>query len=204
MASAPEARSATPLQATGNTKPRRPLSVCSGPKSTVLCCEFCFGTDASQCQVLLGVLDEREPRESIVRARTAALLAALSHFRQSVTSKQSNRMRAGPDVEFVGTLAFVALTEAGTRAKRVRSFKRPRIAELAGFGLYQVALTGHHSAPAAPIFNALDLTIARTLLRFNGAVVRERIEAISDRAAKIKPCRALQATGSRRSRPLGG
>jgi hypothetical protein len=39
---------------------------------------------------------------------------------------------------------------------------------------------GHHSVPGAPIFNALDLAIARSLLHFNGAVARERIEAISD------------------------
>lgn len=53
-----------------------------------------------------------------------------------------------------------------------------RVAELAGFGLQQVAVTGQRFTADGDIFDALDLANARTLLGFDNRAAQRRIEQL--------------------------
>lgn len=80
----------------------------------------------------------------------------------------------------MGAVAFAGLTHGGANARQARPFieEADRLAELAGFGVQQVFLTGHRMTSDRDIFDALDLTHARSLLRFDGNAARERIEEL--------------------------
>jgi cell division protein FtsQ len=52
------------------------------------------------------------------------------------------------------------------------------VIELAGYGLQQVAVTGHRFTPDGDILDAVDLGRARTLLSFDPRAAQERIEAL--------------------------
>lgn len=77
-----------------------------------------------------------------------------------------------------GAVIFSALTQWGANARQARPVleEADRLAEIAGLGVRQVFLTGHRMTSDRDIFDALDLTQARSLLRFDGAAARERIE----------------------------
>jgi cell division protein FtsQ len=77
-------------------------------------------------------------------------------------------------------LLFVCLTDGGRYVRDARPLIQEvdRLAELAGFGLRQVSITGHHFTPEAAIFDAFDPANVRSLLRFDSAAVRERIERL--------------------------
>lgn len=79
-----------------------------------------------------------------------------------------------------GALAFAALTHWGTNARQVRPVvdEADRLAELAGLGVRQAYLSGHRMTADSAIFDALDLTNARSLLRFDSIAARERIEKL--------------------------
>lgn len=79
-----------------------------------------------------------------------------------------------------GALAFAALTHWGANARQVRPVvdEADRLAELAGLGVRQVFLTGHRMTADRDIFDALDLTQARSLLRFDSRAARDRIEQL--------------------------
>lgn len=53
-----------------------------------------------------------------------------------------------------------------------------RWAEMAGLGLQQASVHGHRFTPDGDIFDALDLTHARTLLSFDSKAARIRIESL--------------------------
>jgi cell division protein FtsQ len=53
-----------------------------------------------------------------------------------------------------------------------------RLAETAGLGLQQVAVSGHRFTPDSDIFDALGLDAARTLLSFDSRAAKERIERL--------------------------
>ncbi len=53
-----------------------------------------------------------------------------------------------------------------------------RIAEAAGLGIDQVAITGHRYTTDAAIFTALDLDEARSIATFDPVAARERLEAL--------------------------
>lgn len=59
------------------------------------------------------------------------------------------------------------------------------LAELAGFGLEQVEVTGHRFTPDGDVFDALDLGNTRTLLSFDSRAAQIRIESLPwvDRAS---------------------
>jgi cell division protein FtsQ len=52
------------------------------------------------------------------------------------------------------------------------------LAEMAGFGLQQVAVSGHRFTPDGDIFEAVGLGRARTLLTFDPGAARERLERL--------------------------
>ena len=80
----------------------------------------------------------------------------------------------------IGAAAFVALTHGGSNARQARPFldEADRLAERAGLGVRQVFLTGHRMTSDDDIFDALDLTHARSLLRFDSQAARTRIERL--------------------------
>lgn len=53
-----------------------------------------------------------------------------------------------------------------------------RIAEVAGLGIDQVAITGHRYTTDAAIFAALDLDQARSIATFDSVAARDRLEAL--------------------------
>jgi cell division protein FtsQ len=53
-----------------------------------------------------------------------------------------------------------------------------RIMELAGFGLDQVAVTGHRYTLDSDIFDAIDLDAARTMLSFDSRAAQDRLERL--------------------------
>ncbi|HEX7074598.1 MAG TPA: cell division protein FtsQ/DivIB [Hyphomicrobiaceae bacterium] len=79
-----------------------------------------------------------------------------------------------------GAALFIALTQWGANARQARPVveEADRLAELAGLGVQQVYLTGHRMTSDRDIFDALDLTQARSLLRFDSVAARERIERL--------------------------
>jgi len=79
-----------------------------------------------------------------------------------------------------GAVLFAALTQWGANARQARPAveEADRLAELAGLGVQQVYLTGHRMTSDRDIFDALDLTQARSLLRFDSVAARERIERL--------------------------
>nr|PZN84052.1 MAG: hypothetical protein DIU57_09080 [Pseudomonadota bacterium] len=79
-----------------------------------------------------------------------------------------------------GAVAFAALTHWGANARQVRPVldEADRLAELAGLGVRQVFLTGHRMTSDRDIFDALDLSNARSLLRFDSLAARARIEQL--------------------------
>ena len=79
-----------------------------------------------------------------------------------------------------GAIVFAALTHWGTNARQARPAvdEADRLAELAGLGVDQVFLTGHRMTADSDIFDALDLTNARSLLRFDASAARDRIEKL--------------------------
>jgi cell division protein FtsQ len=79
-----------------------------------------------------------------------------------------------------GALLFAFATQWGSHARAVRPFieEADRLAEAAGFGLDQVHLSGNSMTFGGDIFAALGLDAARSLLRFDGAAARARIERL--------------------------
>ncbi len=79
-----------------------------------------------------------------------------------------------------GALAFSLLTHGGRETRTVASLMQDAHAALvwAGLGIDQVALTGQRFTPDSDIFEAVDLPNAHSMLTFDGAAARERIEAL--------------------------
>ena len=53
-----------------------------------------------------------------------------------------------------------------------------RLAEAGGLGLQQVSLTGHDNTTDVQVFDAIDLSQARTLLSFDAKAAQARVEAL--------------------------
>jgi cell division protein FtsQ len=78
-----------------------------------------------------------------------------------------------------GALAAIALfLAAGGRAPAPILPEIERLADAAGLGLQQVAVSGHRFTPDGDIFDALRLEEARTLLSFDSGAARQRIERL--------------------------
>jgi cell division protein FtsQ len=105
--------------------------------------------------------------------------AVQSHLWSQASRKLAHSRGAAFAAALAGAL-FVSLTDGGRYARDTRPLIQEvdRLAELAGFGLRQVSITGHRFTPDAAIFDAFDPINVRSLLRFNSAAVRERIERL--------------------------
>jgi cell division protein FtsQ len=76
----------------------------------------------------------------------------------------------------VGICAFLLLGNPELRAAALAPVERA--VELAGFGLQQVSVAGHRFTTDTEIYGALDLDSVRTLLSFDAAAARARIERL--------------------------
>lgn len=92
----------------------------------------------------------------------------------SRTEGSRRRRRLGAWV--LGVSAFLLLGNPELRAPALAPVERA--VELAGFGLSQVSVSGHRFTADADIYAALDLDGARTLLTFDAAAARSRIEQL--------------------------
>ncbi len=79
-----------------------------------------------------------------------------------------------------GALAFSLLTHGGRETRGIASLMHDAelAFSLAGLGVDQVALSGQRFTPDSDIFDAVDLPNARSLLTFDSAAARTRIEAL--------------------------
>jgi len=79
-----------------------------------------------------------------------------------------------------GALAFSLLTHGGRETRSVASLVHDAEQALtwAGLGIDQVGLSGQRFTPDSDIFDALDLPHARSLLTFDSAAMRARIEKL--------------------------
>lgn len=80
----------------------------------------------------------------------------------------------------LGIACFAAFSDVGRsmRAAVPISEHVDRLILAAGFGIEQVSLTGHRFTSDSDIYDALDLANVRSMLRFDGAIVRERMERL--------------------------
>jgi cell division protein FtsQ len=80
----------------------------------------------------------------------------------------------------IAFLAFLAMTppERGRQPPRPLLAEIEQLVEIAGFGLHQVAVTGHRFTFDGDIFDAVDLAHARTMLGFDTRAAKERIERL--------------------------
>jgi cell division protein FtsQ len=79
-----------------------------------------------------------------------------------------------------GALAFALLTSFGNTTRKPSSLlaEVDRIAELLGWGLKQVELTGHKFTTDTAVLDTLDLEHVRSLASFNALAARDRIERL--------------------------
>ena len=120
-----------------------------------------------------------------LKARTTVARRPLIRARR----RRSRTLTRTTTLLLLATAALVALPlvviglAAGSRSPLVG--KLERVAEAAGFGLRQIAVTGQRYTADGDIFDALDLTAARTLLSFDSRAAKARIEQLPwiDRAS---------------------
>jgi cell division protein FtsQ len=106
--------------------------------------------------------------------------AAPSRMRPQALRNLGNSRAAALVTALAGSLAFIGLTDGGRYAREAPPLIQEvdRLAELAGFGLHQVSVTGHRFTPDVAIFDVFNLIKVRSLLRFDSHAVRERIERL--------------------------
>jgi cell division protein FtsQ len=145
-----------------------------------VCWELALQPMAAESWLCWRVLDGPEIRAGTDPPRTAAPAAKVFRLRPRTPCKQRNRRRAALIAAVAGAVALIALMDAGRFASEARALlqESDRIADFAGFGLHQVSISGHRFTPDAAIFDALDLANVRSLLHFDSAAVRERIERL--------------------------
>jgi cell division protein FtsQ len=118
--------------------------------------------------------------ETVALGRPTTAFAACCGARSRTSRKLGKPSRAALAAALAGAVAFMCVTAAGRSTREARPFLQEidRLAELAGFGLHQVSITGHRLTSDAAIFDAFDLVNVRSLLRFDSVGVRERIEQL--------------------------
>jgi cell division protein FtsQ len=134
---------------------------------------------ASDAWFCWRVLDGPDSRDRTAATRPAAPAAVLRLWPQ-VSRKLGHSGSAALAAALAGAMAFVCLTDGGRYARETGPLVREidRLAELAGFGLRQVSVTGHRFTPDDAIFDAFDPINVRSQLRFDSVAVRERIERL--------------------------
>ena len=80
----------------------------------------------------------------------------------------------------LGALSFLALSDGGRRIRQAEPLmvQIDKIAERLGFGLEQASVSGHRMSNARDILDALGMSDARSLIRFDSAMARSRIERL--------------------------
>lgn len=102
---------------------------------------------------------------------------------RAATARQGRgrRLLAAVAAAVAGTVVFAVLTNGGQRARTVESLL-PSIdaaAQWAGLGIDQVSVSGHRFTPDGDVFDALDLPHQRSLLGFDSAAAKARIEKLA-------------------------
>ena len=135
---------------------------------------------ASDAWFCWRVLDGPGSRERSAATRPAAPTAVLFRLWPQVSRKLGNSGWAAFAAALAGAISFVCLTDGGRYARESGPLVQEidRLAELAGFGLRQLSVTGHRFTPETAIFDAFDPVNMRSLLRFDSVAVRERIERL--------------------------
>ncbi|MDX2287978.1 MAG: FtsQ-type POTRA domain-containing protein [Hyphomicrobiaceae bacterium] len=90
-------------------------------------------------------------------------------------------LKAGSLAAVCGAALFLVMTDGGGAARPVAPLvpELDELADIAGFGIAQVTLTGQRYTPDSDVFDALDLDHARTLASFDSAAARNRIERMA-------------------------
>jgi cell division protein FtsQ len=100
---------------------------------------------------------------------------------RAVTQRSYGRLK-GPVIgaALTGALAFSLLTSFGNTTRKPSSIlsEVDRIAEMLGWGLTQVELSGHKFTPDTAVLDTLDLEHVRSLASFNAPAARDRIERL--------------------------
>jgi cell division protein FtsQ len=80
----------------------------------------------------------------------------------------------------LGAIAFLLMGGAGSRGRAPAQIlpEIERLATIAGFDLQQVSVSGHRFTPDGDIFDAVDLTHARTMLSFDARAAKQRLERL--------------------------
>jgi cell division protein FtsQ len=89
---------------------------------------------------------------------------------------QASRRRRRLGTWILGICAFLLLGNPELRTAALSPVERA--VELAGFGLRQISVSGHRFTADTEIYAALDLDSVRTLLSFDAAAARARIEQL--------------------------
>ncbi|HUS95131.1 MAG TPA: FtsQ-type POTRA domain-containing protein, partial [Hyphomicrobiaceae bacterium] len=79
-----------------------------------------------------------------------------------------------------GGFCFLLLTDGGRLVRRADPLvmQLDRVAERLGLGIDQASVSGHRMTSSSDIFKALNLKEVRSLVRFDSAEARRRIEAL--------------------------
>ena len=120
-------------------------------------------------------------RASLHSAPRAGAAAAAPLKLKNARRRHRNTLRLTAfTTAMAGAFAYAALTHRGANPRQAQPAveEADRLAEMAGLGVRQVFLTGHRMAADKDIFDALDLTNARSLLRFDSRAARDRIERL--------------------------
>jgi cell division protein FtsQ len=123
--------------------------------------------------------DDWQGHSVVVRSHPVPMAVAGRH---AISGRHSQRRFSLPVAiaAAVGAASFAVLTGFGGATRKPGSVvvELDRVAELAGLGLNQVQLTGHHFTTDAAIFEQLELDRVRSLVSFNALAARERIEKL--------------------------
>lgn len=102
------------------------------------------------------------------------------HRKTGLRQKLQRRFAIVGSAALVGVVTFAYLTDGGSRLATPKALHGDieSLAVAAGFGINQVALSGHRYTLEDDIFDALDLPNMRSFLSFEPSVLRERLQRL--------------------------
>ncbi len=124
-----------------------------------------------------GLAIPHEFSAPVHRAKPAGSLSSAAPNRTFTPARRGRRRRIMGAVA-VSTLAVFGLWSGVSASLSAGLLDADRIASTLGFGIEQVSLTGHANTIDRDLFEALDLTTAKSLLSFDAAAVRQRFEKL--------------------------